>query len=535
MAKLSVETFLDLLRKSQLTEEEQLNAALAEIAEEGDKTRLQDADHLAGMLVRKGLITRWHVRQLMKRKYKGFFLRQYRIMDHIGTGGMSTVYLAEHTLMHRMVAIKILPKKRMTNSAYIDRFVREAQAIAALNHPNIVQAYDIDRYDDMHYIVMEYFEGNNLRQLVDKEGPLPFEDAVSYIRQAAEGLIHAHRIGVIHRDVKPENILANAEGTAKLLDLGLALLKEEDETSSSSKHDSILGTADYLAPEQAINSSKIDGRADIYSLGCTLYFCLTGHPPFPFGTIPQRLLAHQRETPSRILLDRPDCPDDLVEICAKMMAKKPEDRFQTARDVTDILGRWLIHHGYAQPEELGFKTSEGEDNSDGFFSGDFAYLNDPWNATGLSEREEDSRIGIGRENVVNLYGSSLGSGSLAGSDDGRKTEEFVKPPADILLSQRANRENMKTDAFELALNDIKVEQTGEHSAISLAEAAAASSASAMHSVKSVKRPEEPRKEKHDRPWYKEVPVWFWTLFAAGYLLAIIMGCFFFISVLFQMK
>ena len=157
MAKLSVETFLDLLRKSQLTEDERLNSTLAAIAEEGDKTRLQDADYLAGMLVRKGLITRWHVRQLMKRKYKGFFLRQYRILDHIGTGGMSTVYLAEHTLMHRMVAIKILPKKRMTNSAYIERFVREAQAIAALNHPNIVQAYDIDRYDDMHYIVMEYF------------------------------------------------------------------------------------------------------------------------------------------------------------------------------------------------------------------------------------------------------------------------------------------------------------------------------------------------------------------------------------------
>ena len=460
---------------------------------------------------------------------------RYRIVKLLGKGGMADVYLAFDTILKREVAVKVLKSDMADDDMALERFKREAGAVTQLSHPNIVDVYDVGDDGDKHYIVMEYFEGNNLRQLVDKEGPLPFEDAVSYIRQGAEGLIHAHRIGVIHRDVKPENILANAEGTAKLLDLGLALLKEEDETSSSSKHDSILGTADYLAPEQAINSSKIDGRADIYSLGCTLYFCLTGHPPFPFGTIPQRLLAHQRETPSSILLDRPDCPDDLVEICGKMMAKKPEDRFQTARDVTDILGRWLIHHGYAQPEELGFKTSEGEDNSDGFFSGDFAYLNDPWNATGLSEREEDNQIGIGRENVVNLYGSSLGSGSLAGSDDGRKTEEFVKPPADILLSQRANRENMKTDAFELALNDIKVEQTGEHSAISLAEAAAASSASAMHPVKSVKKPEGPRKEKHDRPWYKEVPVWFWTLFAAGYILAIIMGCFFFISVLFQMK
>ncbi|MCR5359566.1 MAG: serine/threonine protein kinase [Thermoguttaceae bacterium] len=532
MAKLSDETFLDLLRKSQLTEEDKLNAALAAIAEEGDKTRLHDADYLAGMLVRKGLITRWHVRQLMKRKYKGFFLRQYRILDHIGTGGMSTVYLAEHTLMHRMVAIKILPKKRMTNSAYVERFVREAQAIAALNHPNIVQAYDIDRYDDMHYIVMEYFEGNNLRQLVDKEGPLPFEDAVSYIRQGAEGLIHAHRIGVIHRDVKPENILANSEGTAKLLDLGLALLKEEDESGSSTKQDSILGTADYLAPEQAINSSKIDGRADIYSLGCTLYFCLTGHPPFPFGTIPQRLLAHQRETPASILIDRPDCPDDLVDICCKMMAKKPEDRFQTAQEVTDILGRWLIHHGYAQPEELGMKMNEGEDSSEAFFSGSFADPSDPWNATGLSEREEDHQIGIGGENVVNLYGSSLGSGSMAESGDERNTDEFVRQPSDMVLSRRAARDNMKADPLEMALDDIKTGQTGENSAISLAGAAAASAA---HSARPVKKPEKPRKEKRSRLWYKEVPVWFWTLFVAGYVLAIIMGCFFFISVLFQMK
>ena len=533
MAKLSVETFLDLLRKSQLTEDAKLEEALKTISEEGDKTRLDDADYIAGMLIRKGLVTRWHVRQLMKKKYKGFFLRQYRILDHIGTGGMSTVYLAEHTLMHRMVAIKILPKKKMANTAYLERFVREAQAIAALNHPNIVQAYDIDRYDEMHYIVMEYFEGNNLRQLVDKEGPLPFEDAVSYIRQAAEGLIHAHRIGVIHRDVKPENILANAEGTAKLLDLGLALLKEEGgENGSSAKPDSILGTADYLAPEQAINSSKIDGRADIYSLGCTLYFCLTGHPPFPFGTIPQRLLAHQRETPASILLDRPDCPDDLVEICAKMMAKHPDDRFQSAREITDILGRWLIHHGYAQPEELGFKAGDGDENNDGFFSDNFSFLNDPWNATGLGNRDEDQQIGLGRENVVNLFGSSLGTGSTAGGDDSRQSNEFVTPHSDILLSQRIARDGAKADPLALALDDIKTEQTGEHSRSSLGDANTA--ASQTRPITPVKK--DP-KEKKEKPWHKEVPVWFWTLFATGYILAIIgiIGCLFFIGLLIDSK
>lgn len=524
MAKLSVEAFLDYLRKSELTDENQLNEALAAISKEADKTRLGDADYLAGMLIRKGLITRWHVRQLMKKKYKGFFLRQYRIMDHLGTGGMSTVYLAEHTLMHRMVAIKILPKKRMSNNAYLEQFVREAQAIAALNHPNIVQAYDIDRYDDIHYIVMEYFEGNNLRQLVDKEGPLPYEDAVSYIRQGAEGLIHAHRIGVIHRDVKPENILANSEGTAKLLDLGLALLKEEESgTEKSSNHDNILGTADYLAPEQAINSNRIDGRADIYGLGCTLYFCLTGHPPFPFGTIPQRLLAHQRETPASILLDRPDCPDDLVEICNKMMAKKPEDRFQSAREVSDVLGRWLIHHGFAQPEELGFK-SEGTEQ-DELFSNQFSYLNDPWSATGLGEKEDESRtgVGIGREDVVNLFGSSLGTGSLGGGDD---TGAFVQPN-DILLSERTQTESAKADPLELALDDIKTEQTGEHT-----KTGEQKTSLPQRTTRAI-----PSKKKQDEtePWHTNIPVWFWTLFAAGYALAVIMGFLFFLALLLMMK
>ena len=324
MAKLSTDAFLDYLKRSQLTEDSRLAAAIKTIRENDHQDQFQDADYVASELVKQGLITNWHVRQLMKKKHKGFYLRQYRILGHLGSGGMSTVYLAEHILMHRRVAIKVLPKKRLANSNYLDRFVREAQAIASLDHPHIVRAYDFDRLDDIHYIVMEYFEGENLRQLVEREGPLPFEDAVNYLRQAAEGLEHAHRLGIIHRDVKPENLLVNDKGNVKVLDLGLALLDETafNHQLSSINEDKILGTADYLAPEQAIDSHNVDARADIYGLGGTLYFCLTGHSPFPNGTVSQRLLAHQREPVPSIFKDRPDAPQDLVEICEKMLAKK---------------------------------------------------------------------------------------------------------------------------------------------------------------------------------------------------------------------
>ena len=537
MTKLSVETFIDLLRKSELTDDLRLEDALRQIVSEaGGAENVRDADFLASALVKKGLVTRWHVRQLMKHRYKGFYLRQYRIMDHLGTGGMSTVYLAEHTVMHRRVAIKVLPKSRVAKSkAYLDRFLLEAQAIASLNHPHIIQAYDIDRLDDIHYIVMEYFEGNNLRQLVDKEGPLPYEDAVSYIRQGAEGLVHAHRIGVIHRDVKPENILANAEGTAKILDLGLALL-DEGNLEDESQKDKILGTADYLAPEQAINSSNIDARADIYALGCTLYFCLTGHPPFPFGTIADRLIAHQRENPASIQIDRPDCPDDLVEICGKMMAKRPDDRFQSACEVTDVLGRWLVHHGFSQPEELGLKASDGTE--DEFSLASFSLVGDPLNATGLGSRNDDIRngVGIGSENMVNLFGS----GSLVGQPEGTGAEdEFLQPPGkEVFLSQRFSEQSKKhIDPLELALDDI---ETGKHitrdaqqvqpvkvAPLMMTRTPHADSPAAAppsgRPVRPVHPMANPGRESREESWYHKVPLWFWAVFAAGYILAIFMG------------
>jgi serine/threonine-protein kinase len=346
MAQLSVEMFLDYVERSGLVEPGALSKQLA-LLREKHSGALPDAETTASHLIDAGLLTSWHVEKLMDRKHRGYFLGRYKLLKHIGSGGMSSVYLAEHTLMHRQRAIKVLPKTKVNDSSYLDRFHREAQATAALDHPNIVRAYDLDNEDDQHYIVMEYIQGKDLNSIVKQEGPLPLELACNYIAQAAEGLSHAHEANLIHRDVKPANLLVDPKGVVKILDLGLALFSDSEEASLTVAHnENVLGTADYLAPEQAVNSHKVDHRADIYGLGCTLYFVLTGHPPFNDGTLAQRIAKHQTQMPDDIRKDRPECPRDLADICVKMMQKRPEKRYANMTDVAAALENWLTTHGY---------------------------------------------------------------------------------------------------------------------------------------------------------------------------------------------
>ena len=217
--------------------------------------------------------------------------------------------------MKRRVAIKVLPQNRVNDSSYLERFRLEARAVAKLDDPNIVRAYDIDNEGNIHYIVMEYVDGQDLHQIVVANGPLDFDTAADYIAQVANGLQHAHEMGLVHRDIKPANCLVDRHNTVKLLDLGLAKLTEDDQASlTMANEENVLGTADYLAPEQALNSHEADSRSDIYSLGCTLYFLLTGSPPFPEGSISERLLKHQTARPESIFKVRPDAPPSLVDI-----------------------------------------------------------------------------------------------------------------------------------------------------------------------------------------------------------------------------
>jgi serine/threonine-protein kinase len=311
--------------------------------------RISDAEGVAERLTDAGLLTEWQCEKLMEGRHKGFFLGKYKLLDHLGTGGMSSVYLAEHVLMQRRVAIKVLPKHRVEDTSYLARFHREAQAAAALDHRNIVRAYDVDNDGSIHYLVMEYVEGRDLHAMVKADGPMDYPATAEYIRQAAEGLAHAHQAGLIHRDVKPANLLVDQKNVVKLLDLGLArFTTDEDRASLTVTYDeNVLGTADYLAPEQALDSHGVDARADIYSLGCSMYFLLTGHPPFPDGTLPQRLMMHQKEQPPSIFKERTDAPRELVDICLRMMAKKAQDRFQTAAEVAEALADWLVAQGHS--------------------------------------------------------------------------------------------------------------------------------------------------------------------------------------------
>lgn len=347
--KLTPASFLLGVRQSGLIDSGKLDTIMADLDRNG--VDQHDAAALAHALVQRGAITEWQSEKLLQGRHKGFILGRYKLLALLGAGEMSAVYLAEHMLLERRCAIKVLPGNRVRDTSYLGRFHREAKAVASLNHPNIVRAYDVDQQFDggaeIHFLVMEFVEGRNLEKIVSSKGALKCVEAADFIRQAAEGLSHAHQAGLVHRDIKPENLLIDDRGTVKILDLGLARLFEQtDEESLTIKHDEkVLGTADYLAPEQAIDSHKVDSRADIYSLGCTFYFALTGHPPFTEGTLVQRLFAHQTKAPRPIQEERADVPESLIAILDKMMAKKAADRYQSATELADVLTRWLVEHG----------------------------------------------------------------------------------------------------------------------------------------------------------------------------------------------
>lgn len=343
---LNGETFLAVVAKSTLVDPERLRREVDEFKAAGGDA--SNAMALAEHLTAKSLITKWQSEKLLQGKHKGYFLSKYKLLSLLGKGGMSSVFLAEHTLMKRRCAIKVLPHKRVADSSYLARFHREAQAVASLDHPNIVRAYDVDHQEDrdaiIHFLVMEHVDGLSLQDLVTKHGPCSLVDSVDYVRQSAVGLAHAHQAGLVHRDIKPGNLLRDNSGVVKILDLGLARFfdNQGQEQALTIQHDEkVLGTADYLAPEQALDSHTVDARADIYSLGCTLYFLLTGHPPFTEGTLTQRLMAHQTKEPPPVEKDRPEIPPTLSAIVRKMMAKKPDDRYATAQETAEALRKWL--------------------------------------------------------------------------------------------------------------------------------------------------------------------------------------------------
>jgi eukaryotic-like serine/threonine-protein kinase len=340
-AATTVEAFLDFGYRSGLLEQTAVEALQSKLNGHAPTTPRA----LADACIEFGLLTNFQAEKLLAGRWRGFIIAdKYRLLERLGAGGMGAVYLCEHVHMDRRVALKVLPVAQAEDPACLARFYREAKAVARLDHPNIVRAHDIDcenRLDvknKLHFLVLEYVDGCNLHAFVHRNGVLAPERAAHYIRQAALGLQHAHEAGLVHRDIKPGNLLLDRQGVVKVLDMGLARFFHEDSGAYVKEFETgyVIGTADYLAPEQVIDS-QVDIRADIYSLGGSFYYLLTGKSPFQDGTPAQKMIWHQVRQPKPVRSLRPEVPEALAQVLDKMLAKEPQRRHQTPAELAEAL------------------------------------------------------------------------------------------------------------------------------------------------------------------------------------------------------
>jgi len=347
----SVLALVDGLRQQQLVSPAQLDTIARDL-----QPRFPDPRTLGKELLQRGWLTAYQLNQLALGRGAELVMGPYRVLERLGEGGMGQVFKARHQRLERVVALKLIRKELLADPEIVARFYREIQIISGLEHPNIIHAYDAGPLGPTHFLAMEYVEGTDLQRLVKQAGPLPPAQACDYVRQAALGLQYAHEKGLVHRDIKPSNLVLlkpsdGAQSTIKILDLGLARLQRsavnQDPTQDDASHTLtpaggvMLGTPDYAAPEQALDFHKADIRADIYSLGCTLFFLLAGQPPFAGGTVLQKLWQHQQAEPPALDQLRPNVPPKLAALLGRLLAKRPEDRYQTPAEVAAALEPFL--------------------------------------------------------------------------------------------------------------------------------------------------------------------------------------------------
>jgi eukaryotic-like serine/threonine-protein kinase len=385
--------FRNLALLSGLVSQQQLDEAVASLQGEpsaASPAQLVDLDDsaLSARLVELGILTPYQVKELRSGRSK-FNLGPYIITDWIGQGGMGHVYKGVHQVMGRETAIKVLPLNRATPDS-INNFMREVRTQAQLDHPNLVRAYDAGRDGNVHYLVVEYVPGTDLRRLIRSQGPLTQQQAASVILQAARGLDYAHKRGLIHRDIKPGNILVTSEGIAKVSDLGLAGFVHDAENDP--RAGKIVGTADYLSPEQIRTPGDVTHTTDIYSLGCTLYYAVCGKVPFPGGSARDKANRHLNDTPWHPRRFNVDLHEEFVEVLADMMEKNAKTRIQSAAEVVARLEQFA---DVAAP--LATRTS----------------ISSPWSAAPLPSGPEEPEAGqdTDGENSVGLSASAEGSAS----------------------------------------------------------------------------------------------------------------------------
>jgi serine/threonine protein kinase len=339
----TVDELVEVLRFERILPPDQLEELTPELLASFDNPR-----SFAKLLVEHARLTVFQAHAIFEGRGRELVLGNYRILDLLGEGGVSEVFKARDTRGNRLVALKVLRQHLLSESGVIRQFQREMEAVARLNHPNIIKTLDTGQVGGTHYFAMEFVEGTDLGKVVQFSGPLSLGEACDCIRQVTQGLQHAHQLGLVHRDIKPANLFlilppGHPQATAgstwkrpqdpviKILDWGLARLAgstPDTDATACSEEGMLIGTADYIAPEQARDARVVDIRADIYSLGCTFYYLLTGQPPFPGTSLMQKLLQHQQSEPTPLQTLRPDVPDELAAIIQKMMAKAPEARYQ---------------------------------------------------------------------------------------------------------------------------------------------------------------------------------------------------------------
>lgn len=421
---ISVREFVQYIVESKLLSEQQL----ARFRESLDNETNRNVEPLAKALVKGGLLTRFQASRILKGRHHGLVLAKNALLEKIGEGGMGKVYKAQHQTMKRIVAVKVLNEEATRDEYTTRRFQREVQAAAQLIHPNIVAAFDASEEYGRHFLVMEYVDGVDLQTFVEENGPLSCEKAVDVIIQAAKGLQYAHNKSIVHRDIKPGNLLLCQDGTVKILDMGLARFHGTGELDHGSDDDSltsdnqIVGTVDFMAPEQANDSKRVNHLCDIYSLGCTFYFLLTGTPPYFRSTLLNTLVAHRADPIPSVREKLPDLPVEVDRVIRKMLQKDPADRIQSMNAVIDKLKVLYDDDGF----DLFDDSEEANDDTMGL---DSAELDDSRNLTVVMDRGSDIPV---RHMAEKAVGIDLGTtfSAVAYLDDTGRPQTLVNAEGD---------------------------------------------------------------------------------------------------------